>query len=185
MSSIFSIFKKDKNKIIGLEEGIWIIEDFISRSQCNDIIDKIEKTNFKVARQYKEGRHNKETFLGEPSIVELLRNRFKEINLWRDSIKFNILDFSLPLEFYKYETGDFIKRHSDAHREFNGKYSKLTLVLYLSDNCKGGETYFDKYNLRINPKSGAALLFEQQLDHEALIVTGGTKYVLRTNCYID
>ncbi|HEY5408206.1 MAG TPA: 2OG-Fe(II) oxygenase [Ginsengibacter sp.] len=185
MNNIFSIFKKDKKKIINLEDGIWIIEDFISQSQCHEIIDKIEKTNFKVARQYKEGRHNKETFLGEPSIVELLRDRFKEINLSRDSVKFNILDFSLPLEFYKYEAGDFIKRHSDAPRELNGRFSKLTLVLYLSDNCKGGETYFEKYHVKINPKVGAALLFEQHLDHEALIVTEGTKYVLRTNCFID
>ena len=185
MSSIFSIFKKGKNKIIRVENGIWIIEDFISRSQCNEIIDKIEKTNFKAARQYNEGRHNKEAFLDEPYIVGLLRDKFKEINFSSNSLKFNVVDFSLPLEFYKYENGDFIKRHSDAHREFNGRYSKLTLVLYLSDSCKGGETYFDKYNVKINPKSGAALLFEQELNHEALIVTEGTKYVLRTNCYID
>ena len=185
MNSIFSIFKKGKKKIINLEEGIWIIEDFISRSQCNEIIDKIEKTNFKVARQYKEGRHNKETFLEEASIVELLRNKFKEISASSKPPQFTVTDFSLPLEFYKYETGDFIKRHSDAHRESKGQYSKLTLVLYLSDNCKGGETYFDKYNVKINPKSGAALLFEQELNHEALIVTEGTKYVLRTNCYLD
>ena len=185
MSSIFSIFRKDKSKIIRVEDGIWIIEDFISRSQCNEIIDKIEKTNFKAARQYNEGRHNKETFLDEPYIVGLLRDKFKEINFSSNSLKFNVVDFSLPLEFYKYENGDFIKRHSDAHRESNGRYSKLTLVLYLSDNCKGGETYFDKYNVKINPKSGAALVFEQQLNHEALIVTEGTKYVLRTNCYID
>ncbi len=182
---MFSIFKKGKNKITNPEDGIWIIEHFITPIQCNWIIDKIEKSNFKVARQYKEGRHNKETFSGETSIVELLRNRFKEINLLRGSMKCNVLDFSLPLEFYKYETGDFIKRHSDAHRECNGKYSKLTLVLYLSDNCKGGETYFEKYNVKINPRSGTALLFEQKLNHEALIVTEGTKYVLRTNCYID
>ena len=185
MGSIFSIFKKNKNKIIHLEDGIWIIENFITRFQCNEIINKIEKTNFRVARQYKEGRHNKEAFLDESYIVGLLRGKFKEVNFSRDSIKFNVVDFSLPLEFYKYETGDFIKRHSDAHRESNGRYSKLTLVLYLSDNCKGGETYFEKYNIKINPKSGAALLFEQELNHEALIVTEGTKYVLRTNCYVD
>lgn len=184
MSSIFSILKT-KKKITNPENGIWIMEDFISRSQCNEIIDKIERTNFKVARQYKEGRHNKETFLEEAAIVELLRNKFKEISTCRNPPQFTVNDFSLPLEFYKYETGDFIKRHSDAHREWDGKYSKLTLVLYLSDNCKGGQTYFDKYNLKINPKSGAALLFEQQLDHEAMVVTEGTKYVLRTNCFLD
>jgi prolyl 4-hydroxylase len=167
------------------EEGIWIIDDFMSRSQCLEIIEKIEKTNFKVARQYKEGRHNKETFLEEASIVQLLREKFKELSGFRNSLPFAVADFSLPLEFYKYETGDFIKRHSDASRESRGRSSKLTLVLYLSDNCSGGETYFDKYNMKVNPKCGAALLFDQQLNHEALIVTAGTKYVLRTNCFLE
>lgn len=184
MNSIFSILK-NKKKIINPEEGIWIVEDFISPFQCDEIIDKIEKTNFKVARQYKEGRHNKESFLEEAAIVELLRNKFKEIGASRNSPGFTVTDFSLPLEFYKYETGDFIKRHSDAPRESKGRHSKLTLVLYLSDNCKGGETFFEKYNVKINPKIGAALLFEQQLNHEALIVTEGIKYVLRTNCFLD
>jgi Rps23 Pro-64 3,4-dihydroxylase Tpa1-like proline 4-hydroxylase len=184
MGNLFSILR-GKKKIIHPEAGIWVVEDFMSQVQCNDLIDKIEKTNFKVARQYKEGRHNKETFLEEAGIVLLLRTKFKEINTSRTSMQFTITDFSLPLEFYKYETGDFIKRHSDAHRELNGRYSKLTLVLYLSDNCEGGETYFDKYNMKINPKCGTALLFEQQLNHEALIVTKGTKYVLRTNCFLD
>src|SRR5450432_88239 len=100
MNSMFSLLKS-KKKIINPEEGIWIIEDFISRSQCNEIIDKIEKTNFKVARQYKEGRHNKETFLDEAVITELLRNKFKEIKTYRNAPQFTVTDFSLPLEFYK------------------------------------------------------------------------------------
>jgi len=167
------------------EEGIWIIEDFMSRAQCLDIIDKIEKSDFKVARQYTEGRHNKETFLEEASIVQLLKDKFKGLTGFSSPLPFVISDFSLPLEFYKYETGDFIKRHSDASRESRGRTSKLTLVLYLSDNCQGGETYFDKYHMKVNPKCGTALLFDQQLNHEALIVTAGTKYVLRTNCFLD
>lgn len=184
MSGIFSIFKSRK-QIKPIEKGIWVLENFISRRQCEEIIDKIEKANFKMARQYKEGRHNKETFLEEPAIVNLLKDEFKKISTSGSPLQFSVTDFSLPLEFYKYEAGDFIKRHSDAPRESNGKFSKLTLVLYLSDHCKGGETYFDKYNIKINPKAGNALLFEQQLNHEALIVASGTKYVLRTNCYLD
>jgi len=184
LTKIFSIFKK-QNKIQQLEDGIWIFENFISREQCVDIVDQIEKSNFKIARQYKEGRHNKETFLHEPGVAVLIKDRLKEISSSDKNFKAAITDVSLPLEFYKYETGDFIKRHSDAPRELNGKYSKLTLVLYLSDNCKGGETFFDKYGLKINPTSGVALLFNQELNHEALIVTEGVKYVLRTNCFLE
>ena len=115
----------------------------------------------------------------------MIKDRLKAISINGSSLKATITDLSLPLEFYKYEAGDFIKRHSDAPRELNGKYSKLTLVLYLSDNCKGGETFFDKYGLKINPTCGVALLFNQELNHEALIVTEGIKYVLRTNCFLD
>ena len=183
LSKLFSILKS-KSRVIAVENGIWVAENFISRQQCDDIIEKIEKSNFKVARQYKEGRHNKETFLEESSVVQLLRTKFKELTA-SANFPFTVTDFSLPLEFYKYEAGDYIKRHSDAPRESNGRFSKLTLVIYLSDNCQGGETFFEKYNVKINPRSGAALLFEQHLNHEALIVKSGIKYVLRTNCFVD
>lgn len=176
--------KKNRDAVIRVEPGIWIAEKFLSPGQCREIVDRIEKSDFRIARQYGEGRHNKETFLEEEFIVQLLRRRFREIGTLPGSVH-AVRDFSLPLEFYKYETGDFIKRHSDAPREANGRFSKLTLVLYLSDDCKGGETFFDAFDLKVNPRCGAALLFEQHLNHEALRVQGGTKYVLRTNCFTE
>jgi hypothetical protein len=178
-----NFFKKQETNQI--KDGIWLIKNFLNKEQCQKIISGIEKSEFKIARQYSEGRHNKESFSEENEIIKLLENKFKQHNLHKNNQSFKIIKFSLPLEFYKYEVGDFIKRHSDAPREIDGKFSKLTLVLYLSDNCKGGETFFEKFNLNIRPTIGSALLFEQNLDHEAKIVIRGTKYVLRTNCFYN
>lgn len=180
---IINLFiKKNTNQI---NDGIWLINNFLNISQCQKIINAIEKNEFKIARQYSEGRHNKESFSEEKEIIKLLEDRFKNYNLYKNNKLFKISKFSLPLEFYKYEVGDFIKRHSDAPREIDGKFSKLTLVLYLSGKCKGGETFFEKFNLSISPTIGSALIFEQKLNHEAKTVINGTKYVLRTNCFYD
>lgn len=181
---LFSSYFQKKYKL-PVAEGVWLIRDFLSESQCKEIIYSLEKTNFKIARQYSQGRHNKEAFSEEIEIIKALENRFKTCILKSKGLKIKIEETSLPLEFYKYEAGDYIKRHTDAPREINGRSSKLTLIVYLSENCKGGETFFEKFNLSINPTIGSALFFEHILTHEAKLVTDGTKYILRTNCYIE
>jgi Rps23 Pro-64 3,4-dihydroxylase Tpa1-like proline 4-hydroxylase len=174
-----------KKKISPVAQGIWVVNDLLEKSYCETTIQKIESSGFKVARQYNQGRHNKETFIQEKNIAQDLLAKFEKIILAGPSGKVQVTDFSFPLEFYKYESGDYIKTHSDAPREiFPGKWSTLTLVLYLTDGYSGGETFFPKSGLKVTPKIGCGLLFDQKLDHEALTVENGIKYVLRTNCLV-
>ena len=178
-------FFSSKQKINNAVDGIWLIPNFATNDECNAIIHKIESSGFKPARQYKEGRHNKEAFMAEDEIAVLLLSKFSKIILKDGNDKLNITQFSKPLEFYKYEEGDFIKRHSDAPREISpGIFSSLTLVLYLNDDYAGGETFFNEKNYKTKPQTGAVLIFKQALHHEALMVNKGMKYVLRTNCFL-
>jgi prolyl 4-hydroxylase len=184
LKRVFSFFFPSKFTL-PLDEGVWLIDNFLTKSQCEEIIYSIEKTQFKIARQYAEGRHNKEAFSEETEIINLLKAKFKTCFLKSKNSIFQISQFSLPLEFYKYEVGDYIKRHTDAPRVINGRASKLTLIIYLSENCKGGDTFFEKFNLTISPTIGSALLFDQKHTHESKTVTTGTKYILRTNCFCE
>lgn len=181
---MFNLFTK-KNKIQPVQQGVWIVPDFLAQEQCDAIIDKIETRGFKRARQYEEGRQNKETFITDNEVLDLLLERFKNFVLTDGTSKYTITNVSLPLEFFKYDTGDFIKRHSDAQRAGEGgKMSALTLVLYLNDDYKGGETFFNDLNYKTAPRAGHALFFKQELHHEALCIGYGTKYILRTNCFV-
>ncbi|MFW2034665.1 2OG-Fe(II) oxygenase [Acinetobacter junii] len=94
--------------------------------------------------------------------------------------------------FYRYENGETFKPHWDGIYEVNDWHSsKLTLLIYLSEDFTGGETIFYRDSgmlkpcketqiVNIQPKLGQILLFEHQQVHEGAPVLSGQKYVLRT-----
>jgi hypothetical protein len=181
--SLLDLFSR-KKKISSVDDGIWLIEDLLSEEECSRIIPRIESTGFKTARQYDKGRHNQETFIVERDIEARLLQHFDHLKLVsRDKEPIEIIKLSHPLEFYKYDKGDFITCHTDAPREIEKDlWSRYTMVLYLNDDYYGGETNFPFRHVKISPKRGAALIFDQQYDHEACMVNEGKKYILRTNC---
>ena len=184
-SNIFFMLKlfKHKNVINSVYDGIWIIKGLLSETDCLNEIKKIESIGFNKARQYEKGRQNKEAFNSDNIILKILQSRFDNTFLVDTNRKIKVKELSKPLEFYKYEQGDFIKRHSDAGRVMSlGKMSSLTLVLYLNDNYIGGETFFEEKNIKIKPKIGSGLLFQREIEHESLIIEYGIKYVLRADC---
>lgn len=82
--------------------------------------------------------------------------------------------------FYRYEPGQRFKEHSDApFRRDNGEESRLTVLVYLNDDCTGGETAFGDY--AVTPRLGASLVFRHELLHEGRPVAAGKKYVLRSD----
>lgn len=181
---MINLFKK-KIVIDPINDGIWVINNLLSETDCAEIIDKIESIGVNKARQYDEGRKNKETFYIDEKVSKFLLSKFNGIILKDQNGKIKITDLSQPLEFYKYEQGDYIQKHSDAGRLMkSGKMSSITLVLYLNDYFQGGETFFEKNNVKIKPKIGNALLFKKELMHESLVIDYGTKYVLRSDCTI-
>ncbi|MBY0457399.1 MAG: 2OG-Fe(II) oxygenase, partial [Gemmataceae bacterium] len=93
--------------------------------------------------------------------------------------------------FYRYDEGQTFRPHYDGHFARNDERSQLTFMIYLSGDCEGGETviYFsddglsqpDGAQVRVKPEAGKALVFFHYLLHEGAPVTGGRKYVLRTD----
>jgi hypothetical protein len=79
-------------------------------------------------------------------------------------------------------------RHIDESNELGGgRYTAYTLLIYLS-SCGGGDTIFyggrNRRLAAVAPQPGLALLHrhgDDCLEHEAAAVTGGVKYVLRSD----
>lgn len=93
---------------------------------------------------------------------------------------------------YRYEPGQRFHRHQDGTVVTDtGEESRFTVLIYLNNNCVGGETLFtepDHSGSRIRfiedsvkPEIGMALLFRHELWHEGAEVLEGRKYVLRTD----
>jgi hypothetical protein len=86
------------------------------------------------------------------------------------------------LRLYRYAPGERHGAHWDTVVELaDGVRSLLTLVFYLNDGFGGGATDFPELSQRVVPQRGRALLFQHRVLHEAMAVTAGEKFVLRTD----
>ncbi|WP_372367189.1 2OG-Fe(II) oxygenase [Candidatus Uabimicrobium sp. HlEnr_7] len=91
--------------------------------------------------------------------------------------------------FYRYDLGQRFAPHSDdIYTRENGEHSLFTFIIYLNEDCEGGETKFffmplldQKEELIIKPQTGMALLFKHEIIHEGATIVSGRKYVLRSD----
>lgn len=84
------------------------------------------------------------------------------------------------LQMIKYSPNtDFYKPHADDGPDFPRCISS---ILYLNDIEKGGDTYFDKFNVSVSPKAGRLLMFPSNFiyTHEGRPPINDTKYVAVT-----
>lgn len=88
----------------------------------------------------------------------------------------------VPLRVYRYRPGQHFGLHHDqAYKGPDGARSLLTLMVYLDEDCDGGETDFPEQGRRVAPRTGTALWFQHALLHAGLPVTRGVKHTLRTD----
>lgn len=96
--------------------------------------------------------------------------------------------------FLRYTPGDYFRPHMDGSytRERDhphaGDRSFITLMIYLDEPERGGETNFlnefDRGSVRVTavrPSPGLALFFEHGLLHEGAELTRGVKHAIRTD----
>jgi prolyl 4-hydroxylase len=90
-----------------------------------------------------------------------------------------------PLTVLCYRQGDQYRPHFDALPNFKNNRMRTVLV-YLNDNFTGGETYFPHQELKIKPKAGTAVMFDNFRQdgtpepaslHAGLAVLDGAKWV--------
>jgi hypothetical protein len=91
------------------------------------------------------------------------------------------IDFGYLPQFFafkKYNTGIGMGPHVD-HYGGKDKESSLSMVIYLNDDCEGGEIEFAKQGIKIKPKAGSIIVFQpgEPYLHESKIVTEGNKYM--------
>lgn len=78
-----------------------------------------------------------------------------------------------------YQQDGFYKSHSDSSAKFPRVFSA---VLYLNDVEEGGETYFDRFDISVNPKAGRLAIFpaNYMYSHQAKVPVSGEKNVVVT-----
>jgi 2OG-Fe(II) oxygenase superfamily len=165
---------------------VFTLDGFLTADECQSLIDLAEDVGFESAGvRMPEGQvamplvRNNERCLVESKLwVDLIWNRLSGLDLPNVDSE---VPYGLPkdLRFYKYSPGQRFKRHKDGPWKENGRTSKLTLLVYLNEEFVGGTTDF--LDVKIEASVGKLLLFVHPIWHEGTIVTGGIKYVLRSD----
>jgi len=178
-------------------ENIATIDDFLTAEECQHYIGLSEQGGYDGATITTESggvlrpevRNNDRYILDDKNIAALLWQRMSHLienpyhNRWEP------LGLNERLRFYRYDPGQKFDWHRDGHfaRDENER-SLLTFMVYLNEECEGGETLFGQRNdtayevvRRVRPKTGTALMFLHRLLHKGDTVDNGQKYVMRTD----
>jgi hypothetical protein len=76
----------------------------------------------------------------------------------------------------RYSPGGFYVAHADAGLDVSDRY--FTVLCYLNENFKGGQTSFPLLDFEVTPLTGKAIIFPATYIHRAEPVLKGQKYIL-------
>ena len=138
---------------------LYIVEDFLSPSECEHIIKisepKLEKSHV-VDKATGRGvthpsRTSESTYHGYD--LKWLVSRIHRLT----GIPQN---FQEPAQVARYHTGQFYQSHQDALDDVGEEGQRVcTVLIYLNDVKRGGGTLFNTLNVRVHPKKGSAAVF--------------------------
>lgn len=188
---------------------IWTIENFLTASECQELIIFSENKSYEEAtvslksgaKMMKNVRNNERLIYEDEKLAHHYWERLKSfcptyINevVKDETQKQKAVELNPRFRFYKYGSHQRFKKHIDGRVEVEKegrKYeSRITFLIYLNNDFEGGETAFSYKNENneieetiIQPKAGTALCFVHEIKHEGKSVPKGTKYVLRSDIF--
>ena len=186
---------------------IWTIDNFLSELECQDLIIFSENKSYQEAtvslksgaKMMKNIRNNERVIYEDEDLAQNYWQKVREFcpkfisEIVKEEANYEAIGLNSTFRFYKYESNQRFKKHIDGRvrLEKNGQKqeSRITFMVYLSDDFEGGQTVFDYKNensnkievVEIKPKTGTALCFVHEIKHEGMSVPKGTKYVLRSD----
>jgi predicted 2-oxoglutarate/Fe(II)-dependent dioxygenase YbiX len=94
--------------------------------------------------------------------------------------------WSLGYSLLRYQPGEFFDTHVDVVRGHPTYVSRqISVVAFCNQGFKGGELYFPRQRIKIEPEAGAVVLFPSGYTHPhaSLPILEGTKYSVVTWYY--
>ena len=181
---------------------ISVFDNVLSDEFCDRII---QKHTLAGMNENSGGQSRQESYA---QVTEMVEKR--GISLGVDPYDYDILATAIvtyaeipyshieAIDVYNYPVGNYLDLHHDYPydpRQIN--YYKFggdrvgTGIFYFNDDFDGGETYFPKLGVRIFPKKGSFLYFEQCYDeetnwstiHESTLITKGCKWI--ASCFFS
>ncbi|HAA53348.1 MAG TPA: oxidoreductase, 2OG-Fe(II) oxygenase [Myxococcales bacterium] len=188
-------------KVEIMEDRIFLLKDFVSERQCEDLIRQSEDIGYEVGNftdtEHVHVRHNVCALLEDETLAASFFDRAQP-HLPPKMEERSLHRLYDGFRFYRYDKGQYFKPHRDGAKMLFRRpvqQSYLTFMIYLNAHFEGGETNFfatmldarfGHVLLGVKPEPGTALIFKHDVWHEGAAVTSGRKYTLRTDVmYVD
>jgi prolyl 4-hydroxylase len=183
-----------------LGEEIFLINDLLEPALCQKLIQlaqdcdrqgQLQAADILIETVDSQIRSGELLRLGKsaPKLEaanQLLLEQFaviKQMLLQVYGVKF---PYAEPCTILRYRPQQFYKRHIDnillgsrfQELEQNLPTRDISIVGYLNDDFTGGETYFDRQEVKVKPQAGAVLVFPAYFTHPhaSLPIISGEKY---------
>jgi len=183
----YNIFSLGQAMINSIASGIYTVDDVFTAAECSSYIAESENLGYSAATlETRKGpvldqtvRNNSRVIRDDQALAAILWRRVREhLPAFIDGCQ--AIGVNERFRFYRYEPSQYFAGHTDgSFRRDNGEESRLTLMVYLNDDCTGGETAFS--DVIVTPRQGMALVFRHELFHEGRPIKSGRKYVLRSD----
>lgn len=180
--------------------GVFVVENYLDANtarewidyaeQCSSerlkVIDQKASTADRIVKTEDSSRVAERVELGpcRDELSELVANAFTDL---AGRFAGRELEWYESPELMRYQPGGFYVRHADS-QNFNpntNRWTKvidrdLSLLIYLNDDFEGGSLLFNRFNYRLRPKAGMAVLFpsDSRYLHTAETVTAGVRYAV-------
>jgi predicted 2-oxoglutarate/Fe(II)-dependent dioxygenase YbiX len=175
----------------------FLIEGAFGGEECRAFIARAEREGYTpTGTTYPPSyRDNDRLLLDDArlarSLFERLRCALPERSIDAGGASWALEGLNTRFRSCRYRNGQSFEVHRDgAFAPSEDLRSRLTVMLYLNDAAEfaGGSTRFKSARAQdastlavVEPKAGTAIVFDHDLWHEGEPVSGGTKYVLRTD----
>lgn len=177
---------------------IYTQENFLTKKECKTIIESAESDlqRSSVASVDDSNRISDVRTSSSASLSYTKSDLYKEVN-FRISYYLGLDPFlGEDLQLQKYNPGEYYREHHDYFSRFSKVYKTYTewmgqrtwtFMIYLNTVSQGGETYFKHLNLKIKPKRGMAVFWNNlwpfgwenyKTMHEALPPVSNNKYII-------
>jgi predicted 2-oxoglutarate/Fe(II)-dependent dioxygenase YbiX len=187
-----------------LGSEIFLIEHLIEPEVCQQIIQASEACHFEAASiliKTVDRDVRSSGLLGLNPNQDLQHKELNDLLLQRLSIVQQALyqiygiqfPYAEPCSILRYLPGQNYQRHVD-NILLSSRFQELeqgiptrdvSVVGYLNGDCEGGETWFDRQQVKVKPQTGSAIVFPAYYTHphQALPVKQGKKYAWTTWLY--
>lgn len=193
--------KKLPIEILSDDPQLIRIQNFLNKSQCNNIIEQATPILRRAMVEDKEGVKISKGRTNETCFIETIESQ--EITYLKNKLfklfPLNSKDLT-KIQVLRYKKDEKYIPHFDAYESKminlkSGKQRFLTFLIYLSDDFKGGETFFPLLDIEIKPARGDLLVFKNCFNktnfvhpkslHESKTIKFGTKWAINFWSYKD